>query len=1085
MLNATNFSQQNIFYYGPGTFGQEIILGDFIYATKFFNNGTLYQLNASNISQVISNINYSGSSSSLIGVSDLIYISFNKSIYQLNSSNLSQIISQYYSGEDLRDLSYSNGYFYFSSNANKLYQVNASNITQVIAINNLATSSISWSIPVNNEYCYFSDGAGIAYQVNASNVSQLIAKTPLYGESSYGFSISDNYIYGVRYNSSTNEHGLVQLNAENISLENNVNDVVFSNLNDNSGTLIDAGVAEFNVTIQDSNGTVYLNIDNQNYSAINLGGNNYEVNLTLNPGDYNYHWISFNLIDEFFSSITNSYVFTSTPVVSGGSSSSSSGGSTGLVAESYDLGDLENIDSKVINLKYGGKISFDLKNIQYNISLKNINRVIDNVTLEILPIKKDVVLKPNESQDIDLNGDLVYDLNLGVGKISVDEVEVQLALKRKPIVRTDGEPIVKSVADTSGEIKQFESVASSIFGGILDLFNTNKFKCKKIGEHIWVNNLNFCVSSKIKPTVDNLKVLIFLKKSVPFGKSFVQIEKIQKYDCNGCFSINVLVNGKSKIYNIQDWKLVDNICVPITCISDGRRCGEISDGCGRTLTCGTCSWDYVCSKEGVCIPPVVSIGCSDSDSGKNYLVQGETKDRAGTQLDYCNGNTLVEGVCSGLKKTSVNYECPNGCKGGACLPEPWCTDDDAINDIFVFGTTTNTGGPYVFNDVCDLYKNNTVTQYYCRTDKEVIGSLSSDCTFDCVNGACVKGTCSDSDLNDSKIKGTVTDYFGKHEDYCSTALTLAEGTCGAVSQGSQYKKEFIYCPYGCQDGKCLESAPKCSDSDGLNFYNQGTINYLKIDGNIGQRSDTCTENTAYIGFSSGSGVYNFDFICPPNMANTYPYYGGKMYECPEGCVDGKCRAPKNETSFCDDYGYCKLYLGDYLVFDEYLVINVDYVYTNEGLAIGGDYNYSVPQKTKLLFSLGNNFNINSGELNEGNNFEYNFSNQGFFWMNISILNLFSNRDSNVVYDTVAKPYVEFYFDIPDYKTNTKKRKVTVRVDKTKPKPKSTVVYQKPTVLIKVKNFVLDVIDRGRSSVKSVNSKGKSSYREYIPPVSIH
>src|SRR5207237_1200815 len=35
-------------------------------------------------------------------------------------------------------------------------------------------------------------------------------------------------------------------------------------------------------------------------------------------------------------------------------------------------------------------------------------------------------------------------------------------------------------------------------------------------------------------------------------------------------------------------------CTPRTCASAGATCGTISDGCGGTITCGTCSPGQVC-----------------------------------------------------------------------------------------------------------------------------------------------------------------------------------------------------------------------------------------------------------------------------------------------------------------------------------------------------------------------------------------------------------------------------------------------------------------------------------------------------------
>ncbi|NNC01667.1 hypothetical protein HJC10_02200 [Corallococcus exiguus] len=42
-------------------------------------------------------------------------------------------------------------------------------------------------------------------------------------------------------------------------------------------------------------------------------------------------------------------------------------------------------------------------------------------------------------------------------------------------------------------------------------------------------------------------------------------------------------------------------CTPTTCAAQGKTCGAISDGCGGTLTCGTCSAGQACSASNVCV----------------------------------------------------------------------------------------------------------------------------------------------------------------------------------------------------------------------------------------------------------------------------------------------------------------------------------------------------------------------------------------------------------------------------------------------------------------------------------------------------
>ncbi len=67
----------------------------------------------------------------------------------------------------------------------------------------------------------------------------------------------------------------------------------FSSYWDNNGSLINSGIGLFNVTLNNTNGTVFLEINNTNVSATNLTANVYNVsyNFTGN-GTYNYKWIS-------------------------------------------------------------------------------------------------------------------------------------------------------------------------------------------------------------------------------------------------------------------------------------------------------------------------------------------------------------------------------------------------------------------------------------------------------------------------------------------------------------------------------------------------------------------------------------------------------------------------------------------------------------------------------------------------------------------------------------------------------------------------------------------------------------------------
>ncbi len=67
----------------------------------------------------------------------------------------------------------------------------------------------------------------------------------------------------------------------------------FSNYWDNNASLSNSGVALFNVTIENTNGTVLLEINNTNITATNLSGNIYNVSYEfITNGTYIYKWHS-------------------------------------------------------------------------------------------------------------------------------------------------------------------------------------------------------------------------------------------------------------------------------------------------------------------------------------------------------------------------------------------------------------------------------------------------------------------------------------------------------------------------------------------------------------------------------------------------------------------------------------------------------------------------------------------------------------------------------------------------------------------------------------------------------------------------
>jgi YD repeat-containing protein len=66
---------------------------------------------------------------------------------------------------------------------------------------------------------------------------------------------------------------------------------IFSNYSDNNGTLLNSGIGYFNVTVLNTNGTVWLNINGTNLTATNLTDGIFNVSYNFTQGKvYTYTW---------------------------------------------------------------------------------------------------------------------------------------------------------------------------------------------------------------------------------------------------------------------------------------------------------------------------------------------------------------------------------------------------------------------------------------------------------------------------------------------------------------------------------------------------------------------------------------------------------------------------------------------------------------------------------------------------------------------------------------------------------------------------------------------------------------------------
>ena len=152
--------------------------------------------------------------------------------------------------------------------------------------------------------------------------------------------------------------------------------------------------------------------------------------------------------------------------------------------------------------------------------------------------------------------------------------------------------------------------------------------------------------------------------------------------------------------------------------------------------------------------------CTDSDGGVDYNTKGTVYYGLENATDFCwnygdsygpcegkNGCVLAEHYCN--KDGTVGkltYDCPNGCKNGACdyVDTPKCTDSDGGKDEFVAGKTYTTDGDSHY-DVC--YGQSSVVEYYCyygNIEKETISCPASCNGNTCSSSVCVNGACVNS-----------------------------------------------------------------------------------------------------------------------------------------------------------------------------------------------------------------------------------------------------------------------------------------------------------------------------------------------------
>jgi surface protein len=274
-------------------------LGYVAYNTQhiYYTNtlGTLYQSNSVFIGDNFTQFSAGGDIGQPAISGDYVYVVADQ-LYQLNASNISQVIANFsltnFTAVPLHP-AVSGGYVYVAGSNGNLYQLNASNITRII--NNFSINNNFSSSPVvASGYVFVGGGDDQLYQLNAANISRVIANR---SNSSGVITVANGYVY-VRRNgvtllqlgegdasaleivntslahNSTNLHALISTTS---SIDTNAKYRIYlSNNSKGNNTSPDGNVLPFNYTalIQVNNSACHI----YNWTGSVLGNCSYSNN---------------------------------------------------------------------------------------------------------------------------------------------------------------------------------------------------------------------------------------------------------------------------------------------------------------------------------------------------------------------------------------------------------------------------------------------------------------------------------------------------------------------------------------------------------------------------------------------------------------------------------------------------------------------------------------------------------------------------------------------------------------------------------------------------------------------------------------
>jgi peptidoglycan/xylan/chitin deacetylase (PgdA/CDA1 family) len=275
-------------------------------------------------------------------------------------------------------------------------------------------------------------------------------------------------------------------------------------------------------------------------------------------------------------------------------------------------------------------------------------------------------------------------------------------------------------------------------------------------------------------------------------------------------------------------------CTPTTCAAQGKTCGTISDGCGNSLSCGSCPTGQTCTASNVC----------QSASTCNPTV-------ASYQQGRCNATAVYSGKLYKCISQAVNV---NGETAGCGTTGVYCST--IAPDNAAWGSTA-----WQPLQSC----NTSCTPTTCAAQGKTCGNISDGCGATLSCGSCPTGqTCSSNNVC---------------QNACTPTTCAAQGkTCGNISDGCGATLSCGSCPTGqtCSTNNVCQSSSGCTPS--VASYSQATCSATAV---YNGKLYKCISQAAGVnGEPSGcgtTGVY-CSSIPPDNVA-----WGSTAWQLVQSC----------------------------------------------------------------------------------------------------------------------------------------------------------------------------------------------------------